>query len=412
MADLKKFKYTMDSCNHCGQCKWILTPKMSGWDFAQICPIHVKYGFDAYSGQGLINIAKEVMNGTLTYGDGLEDLLYTCTACGACDVNCKNVRDMELLDTILELRAHCVESGALPEAHQKTAKNIEETHNIYGLPHKDRFSWLPDDYKDDEDADTALFVGCSVYKHPEPALAAIKILKAGGVKFKLLREDEWCCGSMLWRTGQNEKAAALVSRNKETFAKHGIKKIITACAECFGSFKAGYTRFGDIDFEVQHITEVAAALIESGKLTLTKEHAPIRVTYHDPCMLARLSEPYIPWEGEILPFGKHVPEKQWRRGEFGVYDAPRKVLEALPGVELTEMVRNRENAFCCGAGAGAGSFNPEFNRWAAAERRREAVSTGADAIVSCCPFCRDSLENGEENAMQYLDLTELLAEML
>ena len=83
MSDLKKFKYTMDSCNHCGQCKWILTPKMHGWDFAQICPIHAKFGFDAYSGQGLINIAKEVMNGTLQYGDGLEDLLYTCTACGA-----------------------------------------------------------------------------------------------------------------------------------------------------------------------------------------------------------------------------------------------------------------------------------------------------------------------------------------
>ncbi|MBQ9858300.1 MAG: (Fe-S)-binding protein [Oscillospiraceae bacterium] len=408
MSDLKKFKYTMDSCNHCGQCKWILTPKMDGWDFAQICPIHLRYGFDAYSGQGLINIAKEVMNGTLQYGDGLEDLLYTCTACGACDVNCKNVRDMELLDTILELRAHCVENGALPNAHKQTSKNIENSHNIYGLPHEDRFSWLPEDYADDENADTALFVGCSVYKHPEPALAAIKILRAGGVKFKLLREDEWCCGSMLWRTGQNEKAAALVSRNREVFKKHGIKTVITACAECFGSFRAGYTRFGENDFEVLHITQVAADLIKEGKLTFKNEAAPIRVTYHDPCMLARLSEPYIPWEGVIHPYGRHEPEKQWRRGELGVYDAPRQVLNALPGVELCEMVRNRENAFCCGGG----SVDPEFTKWAAAERRREASSTGADAIVSCCPFCRDSLEDGEENPMQYLDLTELLAKML
>ena len=112
MSDLNKLRYTIESCNHCGQCKWLLPGRMSGWDFAQICPIHIKFGFDAYSGQGLINIAKEVMNGTLQYGDGLEDLLYTCTACGACDVNCKNVRDMELLDTILELRAHCVENSA------------------------------------------------------------------------------------------------------------------------------------------------------------------------------------------------------------------------------------------------------------------------------------------------------------
>ena len=408
MSNLNKFKYTMDSCNHCGQCKWILTPKMHGWDFAQICPIHAYFGFDAYSGQGLINIAKEVMNGKLSYGDGLENLLYTCTACGACDVNCKNVRDMELLDTILELRAHCVENGALPEVHKETAENIESTHNIYGLPHEDRFSWLPEDYIDDEDADIALFVGCSVYKHPEPALAAIKILRAGGIKFKLLREDEWCCGSMLWRTGQNDAAKALVERNKKTFRDHGIKTIITACAECFGSFKAGYTRFGDIDFEVLHITQVASRLLAEGKLTFTKTREPIRVTYHDPCMLARLSEPYIHWEGVIHPYGRHEPEKQWRRGEYGVYDEPRDILRAIPNVELVEMIRNKENAFCCSAH----SIDPEFKEWAAAERKREAQFTCADAIVSCCPFCRDSLEGECENAMQYIDLTVLLAEML
>ena len=104
MDKLKDFEYTMDSCNHCGQCKWILAPKMKGWDFAEICPIHQRYGFDAYSGQGLLSIAKEILTGKLQYGDGLEELLYTCTCCGACDVNCKDVRDKEVLDTILALR--------------------------------------------------------------------------------------------------------------------------------------------------------------------------------------------------------------------------------------------------------------------------------------------------------------------
>ena len=84
----------MDSCNHCGQCKWILPPKMSGWDFAEICPIHRYHRFDAYSGQGLLNISKEVITGKLKIGEGLENVLYSCTMCGACDVNCKNVRDI------------------------------------------------------------------------------------------------------------------------------------------------------------------------------------------------------------------------------------------------------------------------------------------------------------------------------
>ena len=119
MNKLSDFRYTMDSCNHCGQCKWILPHKMHGWDFAEICPIYQRYGFDACSGQGLLNNAKEVLNGTVSYGDGLEHLLYTCTACGACDINCKSVRDMDVLDTIYALRADCAEKGALPEPVKK-----------------------------------------------------------------------------------------------------------------------------------------------------------------------------------------------------------------------------------------------------------------------------------------------------
>ena len=88
MDKLKKHEYSMDSCNHCGQCKWILPPKMYGWDFAEVCPIHHYHGFDAYSGQGLLNISKEVITGRLKIGEGLEKVLYSCTACGACVKAC------------------------------------------------------------------------------------------------------------------------------------------------------------------------------------------------------------------------------------------------------------------------------------------------------------------------------------
>ena len=405
MSDLKSFRYTIEQCNHCGQCKWLLPGRMSGWDFAAVCPIYDYFHFDAYSGQGILNIAGEILQGRLRHDAEIAGLLHRCTGCGACDVNCKSVRDMEVLGTILELRRDSAEAGFLPEAKKAAGDNVEKTHNIYGLPHGERFAWLPEGFADDPDSDTALFVGCSVYKHPETVLAAIRILKAGGVKFRLLYEDEWCCGAALWRSGQHERARALIERNVETFRKLGIKRLITVCAECFGAFRSGYPRFVKTTFDNVHISQIASELLKEGKLELREDAPPVTLTYHDPCMLGRLSEPYVPWEGEIKSYGLHVPEKQWQRGENGVYDPPREVLQAIPGVTLREMPRRLENAWCCGAYAA--DVDPEFAKYTADERRSEAAYVGAEGVVSSCPFCREAL--GGVAAMPYYDLTELLA---
>ena len=127
MSDLKALRYTIESCNHCGQCKWLLPGRMSGWDFASVCPINDYYHFDAYSGQGMLNIAGEVLNGTISHSKELAELLHACTACGACDVNCKNVRDMEVLDTVYELRRDGAEAGFLPENRKQTVQNVEKS---------------------------------------------------------------------------------------------------------------------------------------------------------------------------------------------------------------------------------------------------------------------------------------------
>lgn len=412
MSRLNDFEYTMSSCNHCGQCKWILPSRMHGWDFSEICPIYKQFGFDAYSGQGLINIAKERMNGVLEYGDGLEEMLYACSACGACDVNCKSVRDMELLETIYALREDCAEAGYIPEVLRETARNIEAEHNIYGLPHEERFAFLDGIDIEENDCDTVLFAGCSAYRHPENILAAIKILQKGGVRFRLLREEEWCCGSGLWRTGQRAEAEKLIRRNCETFAARGVKKIITVCAECYGSFRSIYPRFVDTEFDTVHISEIAAELLRDGNLQPKAQEKVLRVTYHDPCMLGRLSEPYVRWEGIIKPYGIHEPEKQWRRGEHGQYSAPREVLKAIPGVELLEMPRNMEESFCCGAGGGTASVNPQLAAKTADERRREALSVDAELLVSSCPFCQDALDANGANSIPYADLSVLLADSL
>ena len=145
MDTLKDYIYTMESCNSCGQCRFLLGPKTKGRDYVEICPIYKRYLFESYSGQGLINIAQELLEGTLEYEEGLKKHIYLCTTCGACDVNCKSVRDMEVMDTILALRAKCVEDGQgpMPE-HKKYAGSVEKHHNIYGKPHSGRFEWLPE----------------------------------------------------------------------------------------------------------------------------------------------------------------------------------------------------------------------------------------------------------------------------
>jgi Fe-S oxidoreductase len=389
---------------------------MRGWEYAEICPIFSRFQYDAYSGQGLINIAQEILEGKIEYDEGLLKHIYSCTTCGACDINCKSIRDMEVLDTILAMRARCVEDGQgpMPE-HKEYASNVEKEHNIYGEVHNRRFNWLPVNTKILEKAEVAYFVGCSTaYLYPDTARNTVKILNAGGIDFKLLNADEYCCGAPLWRTGQIEDATRLAEHNMKTFRKQGIKTVITGCAECYGTFRGFYPRVAEPDFQVLHITEVIDNLFKEGKLKPSK-NMNIKATYHDPCLLGRLSEPYVPWSGEIKPFGYRVPPKQWRRGTNGVYDAPREVLKAIPGIELVEMTRNEENAFCCGGGGGVPAAFPDFALWTASERLGEAASTGVEAVISSCPFCQSSFENainaGKSN-LRYLDLTNLVAESI
>jgi Fe-S oxidoreductase len=131
-------------------------------------------------------------------------------------------------------------------------------------------------------------------------------------------------------------------------------------------------------------------LIKEGNLKFTKT-VPRRVTYHDPCHLGRQGEPYVPWQGQEKKIFKQVvvyePRKPRYNGAWGVYAPPRDVLKAIPGVELVEMERIKEYAWCCGAGGGSREAYPEFSGWTAAERIEEAKSTGAEAIVSACGWC-------------------------
>jgi Fe-S oxidoreductase len=231
---------------------------------------------------------------------------------------------------------------------------------------------------------------------------------------KPLGTEEYCCGGPLWRTGQVEAAARQAHDNLEVLERRGIKTVITSCAECFGTLRGFYPRVAQLSFEVKHISEVVDEALGAGRLRFSKELAAT-LSWHDPCMLGRLSEPYVPWKGEILGFGRHVPPKTWRRGQQGVYDAPRRSLAAIAGVKVVEMVRNEENALCCGGGGGVREAFPEQARVTATERIREVVATGAEILVSACPFCEETFEGGLEQrpgALKYRDFTQVVVDAL
>jgi len=166
----------------------------------------------------------------------------------------------------------------------------------------------------------------------------------------------------------------------------------------------------DLGFQVVHLVEYVDELVKEGALKLANR-VDLRLTYHDPCSLSRLSEPWVPYEGERGLWGVVDPPLERRRGTHGVYQPPRDVLSSIPGVQLVEMPRMKENAFCCGAGRGTKEAFPDFASWAAEERLGEVKEVGAEALVSACPWCKDNFTeavNSNGAGVKVLDFSELV----
>ena len=199
--------------------------------------------------------------------------------------------------------------------------------------------------------------------------------------------------------------------------KAGVKTIITPCADCYHAFKRLYPNLGS-QFEVLHMVEFLDRLIKEGKIKFSHK-VPMTITYHDPCHLGRQGEPYIPWNGKETKIRGQIviyePRKPRYNGTQGIYDPPRDVLKSIPGIQLMEMERIREYAWCCGAGGGVREAYPEFSRWTASERIEEAIATGAEAIVTACPWCeRNFLDavRGDNLKIKVMDVMDLVQQAI
>ncbi len=317
--------------------------------------------------------------------------LWDCTCCFTCVERCpKDVRPAEL---IIALRGEMVESGRIPETVGAALMGVFRQGNPSGIAREDRSAWVgdgPQPKAAQEGCELLYFVGCSPSYDPRlqtvPRTLA-RVFSQAGTDFGTLGTEENCCGSEVQRMGEAGLFEMLVEENGELIRRTGASRLVTTSPHCYTALKNEYA-LGKV--EVLHYTQLLADLLAHGQLAFDRE-VPRIVTYHDPCFL-----------------GKHNQ----------IYEEPRAVLNAIPGLQLVEMDRNRERSLCCEGGGGrmwAEGTNPEERL--SAQRVEEAAATGADVLAVACPFCLLTLEDavkvaGLEDQLRVMDVAELVADAL
>ncbi len=422
---LEAYKADQERCSLCSYCKWIPQDKIKSWRFAKGCPSIAYSNFNSYSARGRFAVAKSLLEGKCSYTDRVLDIIYKDLGCGLCDISDKVCRyNLEPLQNLLELKAKAVADGQLLPQHKPLIDNLKKEDTMMpGMVKEKRGKWANGLKVKDmtrEKTEVIYFTGCrfsydeELWKVPR---AAIDLLNQAGVDIGIAGKDEGCCGSRAYQMGYRKEFEECAKKNMEAWKTAGVKTVITSCSDCYFAFKRLYPELGS-KVEVLHVIEYIDRLIKQGKLKLTKT-VPMTVTYHDPCHLGRQGEPYIPWNGKEKKILNQVviydPPKPRYNGALGIYDPPRDVLKSIPGLKLVEMERIREYAWCCGAGGGCIDAYPEFSAWTAGERIEEAETTGADALVTACPWCErnflDAVNSGGRK-MKVLDIIELVQQAI
>jgi glycolate oxidase len=301
------------------------------------------------------------------------------------------------VDEIVEgVRKKLYKEGLTPEPVLGIRDNIMKMGNVYASAKADRIDIYPAEIKQKikdgtmkKTAETLLFMGCvPSYLDMKMVPSLIKPLDAVGVNYTTLATEEGCCGFPLFLMGTDEFEPH-VEKVIERIRATGAKELVTPCAGCYKTFKKLYPQVGDLGLEVYHSVHYLERLINEGKLKFKGELGK-KVTYHDPCDLGRT---------------------------FQIFEEPRNILKAIPGLEFVEMARNRLQARCCGGGGGVLANNPDMAVDMAAERVRDALEVGAEIIVSGCAACKDNLRKGakaipkeERGKIKIMDITEIVAQ--
>jgi len=321
----------------------------------------------------------------------IDEAVWSCVTCNACGTNCP--RGIEIIDVMKAVRELNVAGARTPDLLQAPLTSLTGDGNPWGGVREKRTEWsrnlnIPE-FK--SDYDYCLFTCCTTAYDPsnrEGSQALPRLLKKAGVSFGTLGTAQNCCGDPAHQIGTHDIFLQLAQKNSDLFLQAGVQKILTTSPHCLNAFKHYYANLkGSVESE--HYTELLCRLVEQGRLEPTREMAST-VTYHDPCYLGRHNR---------------------------IYEAPRRLLQSVPGLTLIEMASNRENSLCCGGGGGGAWSNVPTQQRLGVLRIEEALSTGAEVIATACPYCIRMLSEAVkqlrvQNQIVVRDVAELLLESI
>lgn len=361
-------------CARCGYCR-------------SVCPTYDVLSWESNSPRGRVALVRALSEG-LALSPSQAERVYDCTLCSHCTQVCPV--GIDLRHFWLAARTELAARELAPAPTRQVRDTVAECGNIYAYPNTERAGWVeymddpPEDLYCGRQAEVAYFVGCvssfspGVQRIPR---AFVKVLEAAGVDFTLLA-DEWCCGFPLQASGMTAAAEQLIEHNLAQLQTTGAQTVVFTCPACRLMWQEEYARHVP-EVELLHATEFIARLIGAGRLPLGE--LDTMVTYHDPCDLGR---------------------------NGSVYDEPRQILAAIPGLRLVELTSNRERGLCCGGGGVLEMVAPRQVAEIAVATVQRFASTSAAAVVTACQQCVRSLETGVEESgvsAEVLDIVELVA---
>jgi len=351
------------------------------------CPPYEFYRFQRHTPKSRWLMAQRVFHGLDPITAELKEVIYACTNCLMCQELC-GVRDDGYgpWDITVAMREEITEREGPIDAHRSLYQGLKEHDHPWSLAKAGRGAWaegLGLKKLGESSATTLLFAGCSADRASgrSSAVALAKLMQKAGEEFVILGTEEKCCGLYAFDLGFRREYERLKEVNLRLIQAAGIKKIVVACGSCHRIWRE-YAKTAGI--EVAHGVECIGELARAGRLKFSTP-AQKKVTYHDSCHLGR---------------------------GCGVYETPRDILHAIPGIEIVEMVRNRRWAWCCGGGGGVPESDPELAHWSAADRIREAKETGAELVLTSSALCQRAFGDLKQPALPVQDLLDFVYQAL